>query len=75
MSITVGSDGALWFAEVGSEKIGRLTTSGALREYRSCRTYGLSDSCGRADARTGWCGLVHPRHPTRHDVPRRPRPA
>src|SRR5580693_6893092 len=31
--ITVGPDGALWFTEVGNNKIGRMTTDGALSEY------------------------------------------
>jgi streptogramin lyase len=32
-SITVGPDGALWFAEIGANKIGRITTSGAITEF------------------------------------------
>ena len=31
--ITVGSDGALWFAETGANQIGRLSTDGAITEY------------------------------------------
>ena len=31
--ITVGSDGALWFAEVRGNKIGRITTAGAITEF------------------------------------------
>lgn len=31
--ITAGPDGALWFAEQGSNKIGRITTGGVLTEY------------------------------------------
>ena len=31
--ITVGSDGAFWFAEEGANKIGRMTTSGVVTEF------------------------------------------
>jgi streptogramin lyase len=31
--IVVGPDGALWFAESGTNKIGRMTTSGAVTEF------------------------------------------
>jgi virginiamycin B lyase len=31
--ITVGSDGALWFAENNADKIGRITTGGSITEY------------------------------------------
>jgi streptogramin lyase len=31
--MTVGSDGALWFTESSSNKIGRFSTSGAITEY------------------------------------------
>jgi virginiamycin B lyase len=33
LSITAGPDGALWFTETDSGKIGRMTTSGAVTEY------------------------------------------
>jgi streptogramin lyase len=33
VTITVGPDGALWFTELAGDRIGRLTTSGALTEY------------------------------------------
>jgi streptogramin lyase len=33
--ITTGPDGALWFTETGSGKIGRSTTAGAITEYHS----------------------------------------
>ena len=29
----MGPDGALWFAELGSNKIGRITTAGVVTEY------------------------------------------
>jgi sugar lactone lactonase YvrE len=32
-SIAAGSDGALWFTENGGQKIGRITTAGAISEY------------------------------------------
>jgi len=32
-SITAGPDGALWFTENGGNKIGRITTAGAVTEY------------------------------------------
>lgn len=31
--IATGSDGALWFAEYNSDKIGRATTAGAITDY------------------------------------------
>ena len=31
--ITTGADGALWFAEFNTGKIGRVSTSGAFTEY------------------------------------------
>ena len=31
--LTVGPDGAMWFAEEGSRKIGRITTAGAISEF------------------------------------------
>jgi virginiamycin B lyase len=31
--ITAGPDGALWFTEVGANKIGRITTAGAITEF------------------------------------------
>src|SRR5438874_12969818 len=31
--ITAGPDGALWFTESGSGKIGRISTTGAIAEY------------------------------------------
>ena len=31
--ITVGPDGALWFTEMGADKIGRITTSGVITEF------------------------------------------
>jgi virginiamycin B lyase len=31
--ITAGPDGALWFTEIGSNRIGRITTTGAITEY------------------------------------------
>ena len=33
LSITAGSDGALWFTEYFGNKIGRITTDGAITEY------------------------------------------
>jgi streptogramin lyase len=41
--IAVGPDGALWFTEGGSNKIGRLTTGGELREF-PVPTLGLGPS-------------------------------
>src|ERR1022692_3633459 len=32
-SVTPGPDGALWFTEAHGNKIGRITTSGAIAEY------------------------------------------
>src|SRR4029434_1607369 len=32
--ITAGPDGALWFTEFASAKIGRITTSGAVTEFQ-----------------------------------------
>jgi streptogramin lyase len=32
-SITVGSDGMLWFVEFNSNKIGRITTDGVISEF------------------------------------------
>jgi virginiamycin B lyase len=32
--MTAGADGALWFAELGSNKIGRITIAGALAEFQ-----------------------------------------
>jgi virginiamycin B lyase len=32
-SIAVGSDGALWFVELDGNRVGRVTTSGAVTEY------------------------------------------
>ena len=32
-SIALGPDGALWFAELGANKIGRITTSGSFTEF------------------------------------------
>src|SRR5437762_11139869 len=32
--ITMGSDGALWFTENQSDRIGRITTSGSVTEYQ-----------------------------------------
>ena len=34
-SIAAGPDGALWFTESGSNKIGRITTAGVITEYSS----------------------------------------
>src|ERR1700675_678123 len=31
--ITTGPDGALWFTDAGTNKIGRITTSGQVTEY------------------------------------------
>jgi virginiamycin B lyase len=36
-SITAGPDGALWFTESGSNKIGRITTAGVIRSSVLCR--------------------------------------
>jgi virginiamycin B lyase len=33
LGITVGPDGALWFAESGTNKIGRITTGGQVQEF------------------------------------------
>jgi len=33
LGITAGSDGALWFTELDSNKIGRITTAGVITEY------------------------------------------
>jgi virginiamycin B lyase len=33
VGITTGQDGALWFTESGQDKIGRITTFGAVTEY------------------------------------------
>src|SRR5260370_24115059 len=33
-SITTGPDGALWFTERQANKVGRITTSGAVTEYK-----------------------------------------
>jgi virginiamycin B lyase len=33
VGITVGSDAAMWFAENGSDKIGRITTGGVITEF------------------------------------------
>ena len=33
VGITVGADGALWFTEAGGNKIGRITTSGAITQF------------------------------------------
>jgi virginiamycin B lyase len=33
VGITAGPDGALWFVEVGTNKVGRITTSGSISEY------------------------------------------
>jgi streptogramin lyase len=38
--ITTGSDGAMWFTESGSYKIGRITTSGDITEYSVGRQMG-----------------------------------
>ena len=32
--ITAGPDGNLWFAELGGDRIGRITTAGVITEYR-----------------------------------------
>jgi hypothetical protein len=34
MGITAGPDGNLWFTGAGSDKIGRITTSGAVTEFQ-----------------------------------------
>jgi streptogramin lyase len=36
--ITLGSDGALWFAETGANQIGRIATSGAITEFPASGT-------------------------------------
>src|SRR5436309_1017470 len=33
-SIAAGPDGALWFTEFGGDKIGRITTAGAITEFQ-----------------------------------------
>jgi len=42
IGITVGPDGALWFTEYSSRKIGRITPSGAFTEYKVLDTGGIS---------------------------------
>jgi virginiamycin B lyase len=43
VGITVGSDGAMWFAEEVGNRIGRITTSGAMTEYpTSGSPYGIA---------------------------------
>jgi virginiamycin B lyase len=33
VSVALGADGAIWFTAIGSNKIGRMTTAGAVSEY------------------------------------------
>jgi len=42
--ISTGSDGALWFAEEGSDKIGRITTDGAITEFTLPKPHSLPRS-------------------------------
>lgn len=43
IGITVGSDGAMWFAEQFGNRVGRITTSGAITEYpTSGSPYGIA---------------------------------
>lgn len=44
--ITVGVDGALWFAETGAGQIGRITTSGVITEYPIPTEDAMADSQG-----------------------------
>ncbi len=37
--ITTGPDGNLWFTEYGRNKIGRISTAGAITEYGLCRSF------------------------------------
>jgi serine/threonine protein kinase/streptogramin lyase len=71
-AITAGPDGALWFVECFSDKIGRITTAGVLSEYRisgaSSRPIGISagpdgalwftESTGRNIGRISTAGLI-----------------
>ena len=41
--ITVGSDGALWFAETGANQIGRISVDGAVTEYPVPTEDGMED--------------------------------
>jgi virginiamycin B lyase len=44
IGLTVGSDGALWFAEELGNRVGRMTTSGAFTEYpTSGSPYGIAN--------------------------------
>ena len=49
MSITTGPDGNLWFTESAGDAIGRITTAGAITEFRS----GLSDDSAPASITAG----------------------
>src|ERR1700742_2427686 len=52
--ITVGPDGALWFTESGSGKIGRITTSGVITEFPLPTP--LASQTASRRVRTGRCG-------------------
>jgi hypothetical protein len=53
-AITAGPDGALWFTERGSGRIGRITTAGAITEFTS----GLSGSDEPTDITAGPDGAL-----------------
>lgn len=44
--ITVGADGAIWFAETGANQIGRITTDGVITEYPIPTEDGMDDTQG-----------------------------
>ncbi len=44
--ITVGADGALWFAETGANQIGRISTDGAVSEYPILTEDAMEDAQG-----------------------------
>ena len=44
--ITVGSDGALWFAETGANQIGRISTDGTITEYPVLTKGAMEDAQG-----------------------------
>src|SRR6266487_2029527 len=46
VGITAGPDGNLWFTETATNKIGRITTGGAITEFTLPTTCGSSGGCG-----------------------------
>src|SRR6266702_918325 len=46
VGITAGPDGNLWFTETATNKIGRITTGGAITEFALPTTCGSSGGCG-----------------------------